>query len=61
MVACHTLAHTLLQIEAIKSLNSLINKTKGVMQATKKSYEAAVQARNATGGQQQQPGQIFGT
>jgi hypothetical protein len=41
----------MLQMEAIKSLNSLINKTKGVMQATKKSYEAAVQARNATGAQ----------
>jgi hypothetical protein len=38
-----------LQIEAIKNVNSLIKKTQGVMASTKKSYEAAVQARNATG------------
>jgi hypothetical protein len=37
------------QIEAIKNLNSLIRKTQGIMDTTKKSYEAAVQARNATG------------
>jgi hypothetical protein len=37
------------QIEAIKNVNSLIKKTQGVMASTKKSYEAAVQARNATG------------
>lgn len=40
-----------MQIEAIKNLNGLIRKTQGMMVATKKSYEAAVQARNATGEQ----------
>lgn len=42
-----------LQIEAIKCLNSLIRITQGFMEATKKSYEAAVQARNSTGVQRQ--------
>lgn len=37
------------QIEAIKRVNGLIKKTQGVMEATKKSYTAAVEARNATG------------
>lgn len=40
------------QIEAIKNLNGLVRKTQGIMQTTKKSYEAAVQARNATGERQ---------
>lgn len=38
-----------LKIEAIKSVNSLIKKTRGIMQATKQSYASAVEARNATG------------
>jgi hypothetical protein len=45
----HHTPHAPPQMQAIKRVQGLIQRAQGTMRSTKHSYEAAVQARNATG------------